>query len=125
MHEIERQRIILGEIADRPVVTVAQLVELTGASEATIRRDINALHAGRQAARGVRGGAEALHPPQLVDIWRPALPPSAEQMNVDAEALHRQGGGRSLRRRAMPSSSMAARPPSRWSITSPATACRS
>lgn len=67
MHEIERQRIILGEIADRPVLTVAQIVELTGASEATIRRDINALHQeGR--LRKVRGGAEALHPPQLVGI---------------------------------------------------------
>ena len=40
MHEIERHRIILGEVAERPVVTVTQLVELTGASEATIRRDI-------------------------------------------------------------------------------------
>ncbi|MCX5495225.1 DeoR/GlpR family DNA-binding transcription regulator [Kaistia dalseonensis] len=67
MHEIERQRIILGEVADRPVVTVAQLVDLTGASEATIRRDINALHNERKL-RKVRGGAEALHPPQTVGI---------------------------------------------------------
>jgi DeoR family ulaG and ulaABCDEF operon transcriptional repressor len=67
MHEIERHRVILGEVSDRPVVTVAQLVELTGASEATIRRDIGALHvAGR--LRRVRGGAEALHPPQTVGI---------------------------------------------------------
>lgn len=67
MHEIERHRIILGEVTDRPVVTVAQLVELTGASEATIRRDIGALHvAGR--LRRVRGGAEALRPPQTVGI---------------------------------------------------------
>jgi DeoR family ulaG and ulaABCDEF operon transcriptional repressor len=67
MHEIERHRIILGEVTDRPVVTVAQLVELTGASEATVRRDIGALHvAGR--VRRVRGGAEALHPPQTVGI---------------------------------------------------------
>jgi DeoR family ulaG and ulaABCDEF operon transcriptional repressor len=67
MHEIERHRVILGEVSDRPVVTVAQLVELTGASEATIRRDIGALHvAGR--LRRVRGGAEALHPPTTVGI---------------------------------------------------------
>lgn len=57
MHEIERHRIILGEVAERPVVTVAQLVELTGASEATIRRDINALH-GEGRLHRVRGGAE-------------------------------------------------------------------
>jgi DeoR family ulaG and ulaABCDEF operon transcriptional repressor len=67
MHEIERRRIILGEVADRPVVTVAQLVDLTGASEATIRRDIGALHVAGQLRR-VRGGAEALHPPQTVGI---------------------------------------------------------
>jgi DeoR family ulaG and ulaABCDEF operon transcriptional repressor len=67
MHEIERHRIILGEVAERPVVTVGQLVELTGASEATIRRDITSLHvAGR--LRRVRGGAEALHPPQTLGI---------------------------------------------------------
>jgi DeoR family transcriptional regulator, ulaG and ulaABCDEF operon transcriptional repressor len=67
MHEIERQRIILGEVAERPVVTVGQLVELTGASEATIRRDITSLDvAGR--LRRVRGGAEALHPPQTLGI---------------------------------------------------------
>jgi DeoR family ulaG and ulaABCDEF operon transcriptional repressor len=67
MHEIERHRAILAEVSDRPVVTVTQLVDLTGASEATIRRDIGALHvAGR--LRRVRGGAEALHPPQTVGI---------------------------------------------------------
>ena len=67
MHEIERHRVILREVSDRPVVTVGQLVELTGASEATIRRDIGALHvAGR--LRRVRGGAEALHPPQFLGI---------------------------------------------------------
>jgi DeoR family transcriptional regulator, ulaG and ulaABCDEF operon transcriptional repressor len=67
MHEIERHRVILGEVSDRPVVTVGQLVELTGASEATIRRDIGALHVQGRLRR-VRGGAEALHPPQTVGI---------------------------------------------------------
>jgi DeoR family ulaG and ulaABCDEF operon transcriptional repressor len=60
MHEIERHRIILGEVAERPVATVAQLVGLTGASEATIRRDITALSDEGQL-RKVRGGAERLH----------------------------------------------------------------
>ena len=67
MHEIERQRIILGEVAEKPVVTVAELVALTGASEATIRRDIGALHVSGKLRR-VRGGAEALHPPQVLGI---------------------------------------------------------
>ncbi len=67
MHEIERHRVILGEVADRPVVTVGQLCELTGASEATIRRDISGLHVSGKLRR-VRGGAEALHPPQTLGI---------------------------------------------------------
>ena len=32
MHEIERHRIILGAIAEKPVATVSELVDLTGAS---------------------------------------------------------------------------------------------
>lgn len=62
MHERERHRIILAEVNEKPVVTVTYLVELLGASEATIRRDINQLHKeGR--LRKVRGGAESLRPP--------------------------------------------------------------
>lgn len=61
MHEKERHRIILSGVQDRPVVTVADLCALTGASEATIRRDIAALHVQKKLRR-VRGGAEAMHP---------------------------------------------------------------
>jgi len=61
MHEKERHRIILSGVQDRPVVTVADLCALTCASEATIRRDIAALHVQKKLRR-VRGGAEALHP---------------------------------------------------------------
>ncbi len=67
MHEIERHRVILGAVADKPVVTVSELVDLTGASEATIRRDIGALHVSGKLRR-VRGGAEALHPPEVRGI---------------------------------------------------------
>jgi DeoR family ulaG and ulaABCDEF operon transcriptional repressor len=67
MHEKERHRIILSEIEGKPVVTVQEIVELTGASEATIRRDIAALHI-QQRLRRVRGGAEALSPPQFVGL---------------------------------------------------------
>lgn len=62
MHEKERHRIILSAVQSRPVATVGDLVEMTGTSEATVRRDIAALHvAGR--LRRVRGGAEAVNPP--------------------------------------------------------------
>lgn len=67
MHESERHRIILSSIEGRPVATVADLVTLTGASEATIRRDIAALHLQKKLRR-VRGGAESVSPSQFVSI---------------------------------------------------------
>lgn len=67
MHEKERHRIILSAVQDRPVVTVVELCTLTDASEATIRRDIATLHTQRKLRR-VRGGAEAITPPQFVGL---------------------------------------------------------
>lgn len=67
MHESERHRLILSAVADRPVVTVADLVSLTGVSEATIRRDIATLHMQKKLRR-VRGGAEAITPPSFVGL---------------------------------------------------------
>lgn len=67
MHEKERHRIILSAVQEKPVATVLELVELTDSSEATIRRDIAALHVQKRLRR-VRGGAEALHPPQFVGL---------------------------------------------------------
>jgi DeoR family ulaG and ulaABCDEF operon transcriptional repressor len=67
VHELERHRLILNAVQERPVATVGELVELTGTSEATIRRDISALHL-KGRLRRVRGGAEALHPPEFVGI---------------------------------------------------------
>ncbi|PPC78251.1 DeoR family transcriptional regulator [Pokkaliibacter plantistimulans] len=62
MHEVERHRIILSEVGEKPVVTLNYLVDLLGASEATVRRDINVLHKQGKLKK-VRGGAESLHPP--------------------------------------------------------------
>ncbi len=67
MHEKERHTIILSAIEDRPVATVADLCNLTQVSEATIRRDIAALHMQKKLRR-VRGGAEAVNPPQIVGL---------------------------------------------------------
>lgn len=61
MHEKERHKVILSAVQDRPVMTVVELCSLTGASEATIRRDITALHLAKKLRR-VRGGAEAMSP---------------------------------------------------------------
>src|ERR1044071_5789214 len=67
MHEKERHRVILSAVQERPVVTVPELVELTSSSEATIRRDIAALHVQKRLRR-VRGGAEAMAPPQFIGL---------------------------------------------------------
>ena len=58
MHEKDRHRVILSAVQDRSLVTVVDLCTLTGASEATIRRDINTLDEQKRLRR-VRGGAEA------------------------------------------------------------------
>ncbi len=67
MHEKERQKIILSAVENRPVVTVAELVSMTAASEATIRRDIATLHLAKQVRR-VRGGVESIAPPQVTGL---------------------------------------------------------
>ncbi|GGD95940.1 DeoR family transcriptional regulator [Aureimonas endophytica] len=72
MHEVERHRIILSAVQGRSVAGVAELAELTGASEATIRRDIAAL-ALEKKLRKVRGGAEALAPSPYGRIGGPSL----------------------------------------------------
>jgi DeoR family transcriptional regulator, ulaG and ulaABCDEF operon transcriptional repressor len=59
--ERERHRLILKRVEERAIVAVGELVELLGASEATVRRDILAM-AGRGEIRRVRGGVEAIHP---------------------------------------------------------------
>src|SRR4051812_32928703 len=61
MLERERQTLIAKRVQERSIVSVIELVEWLGSSEATIRRDINAM-AERGEIRRIRGGAEALQP---------------------------------------------------------------
>ncbi|MFN4128385.1 MAG: DeoR/GlpR family DNA-binding transcription regulator [Paracoccaceae bacterium] len=105
MHESERHRVILSAIEGRPVVTVADMVSLTGSSEATIRRDIATLHIQKKLRR-VRGGAESVAPPQFVGInARPfsvneairlaekrAIARAAVDLCADGEAIIINGG---------------------------------
>ena len=97
MHENERHRIILSAVQEKPVVTVQELVDLTDSSEATIRRDIAALHVQKRLRR-VRGGAEAISPPQFIGL---AGRPFSRQRDAQRrqEARDRPGGGRALRGR--------------------------
>ena len=81
MHERERHRIILSAVQEKSVVTIQDISELTEASEATIRRDIAALHVQGKIRR-VRGGAEGVHPPQLGNLaGRPFR--VSESVNID------------------------------------------
>jgi DeoR family transcriptional regulator, ulaG and ulaABCDEF operon transcriptional repressor len=61
MLEAERHRLIVRLVQERSVVGVPDLVEILGASEATVRRDINAM-AEQGLLRRIRGGAESLTP---------------------------------------------------------------
>ena len=81
MHERERHRIILSAIQEKPVITVQDIAELTEASEATIRRDIASLHVQGKLRR-VRGGAEAVHPPQIGQLAARSFRVS-EAVNID------------------------------------------
>ena len=61
MLEAERHRVILKLVQERSVVSVREMVDLLDSSEATVRRDINAL-AEAAKIRRIRGGAESLTP---------------------------------------------------------------
>jgi DeoR family ulaG and ulaABCDEF operon transcriptional repressor len=103
MHERERHRIILSVVQERPIITVQDVVELTGASEATIRRDFAAL-AQQGRLRKVHGGAEAAQPggilsarsfSQSVDInsaQKRAIAHEAVKLCREGEAIIINGG---------------------------------
>src|SRR5580658_3342059 len=59
--EAERHQLILKIVTEHSFASVGELVNLLAASEATIRRDINAL-AEQGRIKRIRGGAEALYP---------------------------------------------------------------
>jgi DeoR family ulaG and ulaABCDEF operon transcriptional repressor len=61
MHRKERHLLILKDAGEKAFVTVPDLVKVTGASEATIRRDIIELDAEGKLKK-IRGGAERVTP---------------------------------------------------------------
>jgi DeoR family ulaG and ulaABCDEF operon transcriptional repressor len=61
MHRKERHFLILQDAREKAVVTVPDLVKVTGASEATIRRDIIELDSEGKLKK-IRGGAESVSP---------------------------------------------------------------
>ena len=105
MHENERHRVILSAVEAKPFVSVAEMVEMTESSEATIRRDIATLHMQKKLRR-VRGGAESVAPPAVTGLLgRPfsvnqsknaaqkrAIGRAAVEMLEDGEAIIINGG---------------------------------
>ena len=61
MIEAERHRVIRKLVDERSIVSLSDLVEILGASEATVRRDIGAM-AERGDIIRIRGGAESVRP---------------------------------------------------------------
>lgn len=61
MIEAERHRLIKKLVEERSIISLSDLVEILGASEATVRRDIGAL-AERGDLTRIRGGAQSVHP---------------------------------------------------------------
>ena len=61
MIEAERHRLIRKLVDERSIVSLSDLVETLGASEATVRRDIGAM-AERGEINRIRGGAESIRP---------------------------------------------------------------
>jgi Fic family protein len=59
--ERERHRLILKLVDERSIISIVQLVELLSASDATIRRDINALAEQGQLRRN--------HRRRIDDVW--------------------------------------------------------
>jgi DeoR family ulaG and ulaABCDEF operon transcriptional repressor len=105
MLEAERHRVILKLIQERSVVSVSDLVEILGTSEATVRRDVNSLADNGQIRR-IRGGAEALtprHEAHLVGVpfemsraiagpQKQAIARAAAELIKDGESIIINGG---------------------------------
>lgn len=70
MHENERHSLILSVLRQETVINVNDLVKLTGASKATVRRDIITLDKDKKL-RKIHGGVEALNPPTAGLVGRP------------------------------------------------------
>ncbi len=88
MHERERWQLILTRLRDRGIVRVADLVGVTGASVATLRRDLAKLEDSGQLRR-VHGGAESVASGQT-PLTAPSFDAS-QTLNADLKRAVAQG----------------------------------
>jgi DeoR family transcriptional regulator, ulaG and ulaABCDEF operon transcriptional repressor len=88
MHERERWQLILTRLRDRGIVRVTDLVGVTGASVATLRRDLAKLEDSDQLRR-VHGGAESVASGQT-PLTAPSFDAS-QTLNADLKRAVAQG----------------------------------
>jgi DeoR family transcriptional regulator, ulaG and ulaABCDEF operon transcriptional repressor len=88
MHERERWQLILNRLRDKGIVRVADLVGVTGASVATLRRDLAKLEDSGQLRR-VHGGAESVASGQT-PLTAPSFDAS-QTLNADLKRAVAQG----------------------------------
>ncbi|MDR3439144.1 DeoR/GlpR family DNA-binding transcription regulator [Telmatospirillum sp.] len=105
MHQVQRHQAILKAIAEHHVVTVTNLTNFLGVSEATVRRDIREMAEGK-LLRKIHGGAEALDQAAQVSLstqpfestvavnseQKRAIASTAAQMCHDGESIMIGGG---------------------------------
>jgi len=88
MIEAERHRLIRKLVNERSVVSLTDLVETLGASEATVRRDIGAM-AERGEINRIRGGAASIHPRHESHLVGSPFSLSAGQAIAEKRAIAR------------------------------------
>lgn len=84
----ERHQLIVTLLKERDIVSIHDLVEATGASESTIRRDLTELEE-RQMLRRVHGGASSLQN----KIEEPTVPEKAAKHEKEKIAIARYAAG--------------------------------
>ncbi len=96
MHEKERHRIILSAVQEKPVVTVQELVDLTGLRSDDPPRYRGASHAEAASPGARRRGGD--HSAAISSASPDVLSASTRHCNRE-EARHRPGSGRAVRGR--------------------------
>jgi DeoR family fructose operon transcriptional repressor len=84
----ERHQLILSLLKEKDIVRIHELVEATGASESTIRRDLSELEE-RRMLRRIHGGASSLHN----KIEEPTIPEKAAKHEKQKIAIARYAAG--------------------------------
>lgn len=93
MHVRERHRTTLQVLSERGFVSVQQLTQLLGSSQATVRRDLEAL-AGAGKLRRIRGGAERAGQTRRALVGQPAFFAVHGKRLADKRAIAREAVAR-------------------------------